>query len=49
MDSIRQNNSRASLSWRLTTREKYSIEYTINSAENQRQLQRLVKLLENQN
>ncbi|HEY9049092.1 MAG TPA: patatin-like phospholipase family protein [Ohtaekwangia sp.] len=46
MDSIRQNSSRASLSWRLTTREKYNIEYTINSAENQAQLQRLAKLLE---
>ncbi len=45
MDSIRQNNSRASLSWRLTTREKYSIEYTINSTENQAQLMRLAELL----
>ncbi|HEY9007710.1 patatin-like phospholipase family protein [Ohtaekwangia sp.] len=48
MDSIRQNSSRASLSWRLTTREKYNIEYTINSFDNQQQLKRLANLLKNQ-
>lgn len=45
MDSIRQNNSRASLSWRLTTREKFGIEYTINSPSNQEQLAKLAALV----
>jgi hypothetical protein len=45
MDSIRQNNSRASLSWRLTTREKFGIEYTINSPANQDQLAKLAALV----
>ena len=45
MDSIRQNNSRASLSWRLTTREKFGIEYTINSPSNQDQLAKLAALV----
>jgi hypothetical protein len=45
MDSIRQNNARASLSWRLTTREKGAIVSSINAYDNQRQLQRLVELL----
>jgi hypothetical protein len=45
MDSIRQNNARASLSWRLTTREKDAIVSSINAYDNQRQLQRLVELL----
>ncbi|HYG17290.1 MAG TPA: patatin-like phospholipase family protein [Ohtaekwangia sp.] len=45
MDSIRQNNARASLSWRLTTREKRSIESTINSAPNQQQIRKLQVLL----
>jgi hypothetical protein len=45
MDSIRQNSARASLSWRLTTREKYSIESNINSTWNQEQLKRLEKIL----
>lgn len=45
MDSIRQNNSRASLSWRLTTREKFGIEYTINSQSNQEQLRKLAELV----
>jgi len=46
MDSIRQNNARASLSWRLTTREKQSIEVTINSPANQQEIRKLKKLLE---
>lgn len=45
MDSIRQNNARASLSWRLTTREKQNIESSINSYLNQQQIQKLDKLL----
>jgi hypothetical protein len=45
MDSIRQNNARASLSWRLTTREKGAIISSINAYDNQRQLRRLVELL----
>jgi hypothetical protein len=46
MDSIRQNNSRASLSWRLTTREKAGIVDAINTPENQAQLQQLADLLQ---
>ena len=46
MDSIRQNNARASLSWRLTTREKQNIESSINSYLNQQQIATLLKLLE---
>ncbi len=45
MDSIRQNNARASLSWRLTTREKGAITSSINSYDNQKELHRLVELL----
>jgi hypothetical protein len=45
MDSIRQNSARASLSWRLTTREKQGIVNTINSASNQEQIRKLQKLL----
>ena len=45
MDSIRQNNSRASLSWRLTTREKAAIITSINARKNQHELQKLVDLL----
>jgi hypothetical protein len=45
MDSIRQNSARASLSWRLTTREKEGIVNAINSEENQAQLKRLKSLL----
>ncbi|MBL0741216.1 patatin-like phospholipase family protein [Chryseolinea sp. Jin1] len=45
MDSIRQNNSRASLSWRLTTREKYGIISSINSDENKVELKKLSELL----
>jgi hypothetical protein len=45
MDSIRQNNARAALSWRLTTREKHGIVNNINTSSNREQLQRLMKLL----
>ncbi|HEY3404860.1 MAG TPA: patatin-like phospholipase family protein [Ohtaekwangia sp.] len=45
MDSIRQNSARASLSWRLTTREKFGVESTIYSEANQQQLKKLVELL----
>lgn len=45
MDSIRQNNARASLSWRLTTREKVAIVSSISSYSNQRELQKLVEAL----
>ncbi|WP_276366059.1 patatin-like phospholipase family protein [Chryseolinea sp. H1M3-3] len=46
MDSLRINNPRASLSWRLTTREKFGIITSINSRGNQREIERLRKLLE---
>lgn len=46
MDSIRQNNARASLSWRLTTREKVGIESAIFTEFNQQQLKSLSNLLE---
>ncbi len=45
MDSIRQNNARASLSWRLTSREKVAIVSSINSIHNQQELQKLAELL----
>lgn len=45
MDSIRQNNARASLSWRLTSREKVAIISSINAYENQLALKRLEDLL----
>ena len=45
MDSLRVNNPRASLSWRLTIREKYGIMTSINSPENQQELNRLRGLL----
>lgn len=45
MDSIRQNNARASLSWRLTTREKNAIVSSVSTYGNQRQIMRLVELL----
>jgi hypothetical protein len=48
MDSLRINNPRASLSWRLTTREKYGIITSINSRENQQELARLKMLLDDQ-
>jgi len=46
MDSIRQNSTRASLSWRLTTREKDGITNGIHSERNHEELKKLVKLLE---
>ncbi|MBL7873822.1 MAG: patatin-like phospholipase family protein [Cyclobacteriaceae bacterium] len=46
MDSIRQNSTRASLSWRLTTREKDGIYNGITSERNRAELKKLVKLLE---
>ncbi|MEO5977918.1 MAG: patatin-like phospholipase family protein [Chryseolinea sp.] len=45
MDSIRQNNARASLSWRLTSREKIAIVSSINAYVNQKELKRLRELL----
>jgi hypothetical protein len=45
MDSIRQNNARASLSWRLTTREKEGIVNNIYSERNKSELARLKSLL----
>jgi hypothetical protein len=45
MDSIRQNNSRASLSWRLTTREKQGIVNAINTPQNKEQIRKLNTLL----
>jgi hypothetical protein len=46
MDSLRKNNARASLSWRLTTREKQGVISTISSERNTIAIQRLKKLLE---
>jgi hypothetical protein len=46
MDSIRQTSARASLSWRLTTREKDGVVNSINSNRNQEELRKLVRLLE---
>ncbi|MBK5278737.1 MAG: patatin-like phospholipase family protein, partial [Bacteroidia bacterium] len=46
MDSIRQNSARASLSWRLTTREKDGIVNNINSTRNREELNKLKRLLE---
>jgi hypothetical protein len=45
MDSIRQNSARASLSWRLTTREKRGIIGNINSERNKEGLAKLKSLL----
>lgn len=45
MDSIRQNNARASLSWRLTTREKQGIINNINTPTNRGQMEKLKLLL----
>jgi hypothetical protein len=45
MDSIRQNSARASLSWRLTTREKYGVTENIKSESNSAELKKLVELL----
>lgn len=46
MDSIRKHNARASLSWRLTTREKQGIIENISSEKNQKSIAALKKLLE---
>ncbi len=46
MDSIRQNNARASLSWRLTTREKEGVVDNIRSPRNQEQIKKLIDLLQ---
>ena len=45
MDSIRQFSARASLSWRLTTREKQGIINNINTLSNQTELEKLRTLL----
>lgn len=44
-DSIRQNNARASLSWRLTTREKQGIINNIGTSSNRESLEKLKVLL----
>jgi hypothetical protein len=46
MDSIRKHNARASLSWRLTTREKESIIENISSQRNKEAIATLKELLE---
>jgi hypothetical protein len=46
MDSLRKNNARASLSWRLTTREKQSVIANISTEKNRAAIARLKKLLE---
>ena len=45
MDSIRQHSVRASLSWRLTTREKNGVVETLYTPTNQEAMDKLVKLL----
>jgi hypothetical protein len=45
MDSIRQNSTRASLSWRLTTREKESVVSNIDTEHNQQQIKKLIEFL----
>ena len=45
MDSIRQNSARASLSWRLTTREKKGVYSNLFSPANQAEITRLIDLL----
>ncbi len=45
MDSLRKNNARASLSWRLTTREKQSVISNIGSEKNQAAIRKLKLLL----
>jgi hypothetical protein len=47
VDSLRQNNARASLSWRLTAREKEGIVDNIYTEANLQQLERLKSLLDN--
>lgn len=46
MDSLRKNNPRASLSWRLTTREKQGLIDNINSQKNRQAIERLKKILD---
>jgi hypothetical protein len=46
MDSLRKFNARASLSWRLTTREKESIVNNISSEKNRAAIQELRRILE---
>jgi len=46
MDSIRNTSARASLSWRLTTREKQGIVSNIRSEKNRQAIEKLVKLLQ---
>ncbi|HWA33501.1 MAG TPA: patatin-like phospholipase family protein, partial [Cyclobacteriaceae bacterium] len=46
MDSIRQHSVRASLSWRLTSKEKRDVVETLNTYPNQKEMERLVKLLQ---
>jgi hypothetical protein len=46
MDSIRQNSARASLSWRLTTREKDGIVRNIYSRQNTSEINKLLELLQ---
>jgi hypothetical protein len=46
MDSIRNNSTRASLSWRLTTREKQGIVSNIHSEKNKEAIQKLIRLLQ---
>lgn len=46
MDSIRQNSARASLSWRLTTREKDGIVRNIYSRQNTSEINKLIELLQ---
>ena len=45
MDSIRQHSTRASLSWRLTTREKKGVIETMHSDNNLEALNKLIQLL----
>lgn len=45
MDSIRQNSTRASLSWRLTTREKQGVIENISTNRNQQELNKLKQIL----
>ena len=45
MDSIRNTSARASLSWRLTTREKQGIVNNIHSDKNREAIEKLVRLL----
>lgn len=45
MDSIRQHSARASLSWRLTTREKKGVVETLNTKTNVEAVEKIVRLL----